>query len=348
MPKYSDFRSDTVTKPTARMFDAMQKARLGDDAHGDDPTTQELESRFRHLFDKEAALFFPSGTMANQAAVAAHTVPGEEIIVDDSSHIFMFEGGGLARIGGVQTRTLSSEKGQLDFGRLAHSIRAASVHMPRTGLICTEQSHLFSGGSILPIDYLQELHAFGLNRGIAVHLDGARLFNVQAETEVPFSEYGASCDSLMISLSKGLSCPIGSVLLGDGAFIERARRVRKWMGGGLHQAGIVAACGIVALDEMPARIATDNALCRQLGGLVLGLQGARMAQETIDTNILFLEITQPDLDAPMVEAALADHGVLALALGDRLLRFVTHRHLSTSDVDRAGSALNQILNAASQ
>ncbi|MBC8370302.1 MAG: aminotransferase class I/II-fold pyridoxal phosphate-dependent enzyme [Planctomycetes bacterium] len=345
MSKYSDFRSDTVTKPTARMFDAMQSARLGDDAHGDDPTVQELERHFQNLFGKESALFFPSGTMANQAAVAAHTVPGEEIIVDDSSHIFMFEGGGLSRIAGVQTRTLNTRNGQFDFGRLAHAVRPVSVHMPRTGLICTEQSHLFSGGSILPIDYLQELHAFGLNRAIPVHLDGARLFNVQVETELPFSEYGDVCDSLMISLSKGLSCPIGSILLGDGAFIERARRVRKWMGGGMHQAGIIAACGLVAIDQMPARIATDNAMCRQLGGMVLGLQGARMAQETIDTNILFLEITQPNLDAPMVEAALADHGVLALALGDRLLRFVTHRHLNDSDVERAGSALNQILNA---
>lgn len=345
MSNYSDFRSDTVTKPTARMYEAMQKARLGDDAHGDDPTTQELERHFQHLFEKEAALFFPSGTMANQAAVAAHTVPGEEIIVDESSHLFQFEGGGLSRIAGVQTRTISTDSGQFDFGRIAHAVRAVSVHMPRTGLICTEQSHLFSGGTILPLDYLQELHAFALNRSIPIHLDGARLFNVQVETELAFAEYGAVCDSLMISLSKGLSCPIGSVLLGDGAFIERARRVRKWMGGSLHQAGVVAACGLVALDEMPARLATDNALCRQLGGMVLGLQGARMAQETIDTNILFLEITQPNLDAPMVVAALADHGVLALALGDRLLRFVTHRHLSHSDVERAGSALNQILNA---
>jgi threonine aldolase len=345
MSNYSDFRSDTVTKPTARMYEAMQKARLGDDAHGDDPTTQELERHFQHLFEKEAALFFPSGTMANQAAVAAHTVPGEEIIVDESSHLFQFEGGGLSRIAGVQTRTISTDSGQFDFGRIAHAVRAVSVHMPRTGLICTEQSHLFSGGTILPIDYLQELHAFALNRSIPIHLDGARLFNVQVETELAFAEYGAVCDSLMISLSKGLSCPIGSVLLGDGAFIERARRVRKWMGGSLHQAGVVAACGLVALDEMPARLATDNALCRQLGGMVLGLQGARMAQETIDTNILFLEITQPNLDAPMVVAALVDHGVLALALGDRLLRFVTHRHLSHSDVERAGSALNQILNA---
>ncbi|MDP6963519.1 MAG: GntG family PLP-dependent aldolase [Planctomycetota bacterium] len=345
MQTYSDFRSDTVTKPTARMYDAMQKARLGDDAHGDDPTTQELERHFQHLFEKEAALFFPTGTMANQAAVAAHTVPGEEIIVDESSHLFQFEGGGLARIGNVQTRTLAAEKGQFDFGRLAHSVRGISVHMPRTALICAEQSHLYSGGTILPLDYLQELHAFGLNRSIPTHLDGARLFNVQCETEVPFAEYGAVCDSLMISLSKGLSCPAGSLLLGDGAFIERARRIRKWMGGSMHQAGVLAACGLVALDEMPQRLAVDNSLCRQLGGLVLGLQGARMAQENIDTNILFLEITQPNLDAPMVEAALADHGVLALALGDRLLRFVTHRHLSSSDVERAGVALNEILNA---
>ncbi len=339
----ADFRSDTVTLPTPRMLEAMLGARVGDDVLGDDPTVRKLETRFASLFGKESALFMPSGTMANQTAIAAHTVPGEEIIVDAGAHIFQFEGGGLSRVAGVHMRTLDSENGQFSFGQLARAIRPVSEHMPRTGLICTEQTHLFSGGSIVPIDYLEEVFGLAHHHGALVHMDGARIFNAQAETGVDFVDYGKFCDSLMVSLSKGLSCPVGSVLVGDGSFIERARRVRKWLGGGMRQAGYLAACGLVALDETVPLLGEDNARCRRLGGAILGIDGARMAQATIDSNILFLEITQAGLDAPMVEAALADEGILTLALGDRLLRFVTHRHITDADLDRAVGALQTVL-----
>lgn len=339
----ADFRSDTVTRPTARMMEAMTQARVGDDVLGDDPTVRRLEKRMASLFAKEAALFMPSGTMANQCAVAAHIVPGEEVIVDADSHIFMFEGGGLSRISGAHVRTLPTENGQYNFGQLARAIRPANEHMPRTGLVCVEESHLFSGGTIVPIDYLEEVYGLAQHHGIPVHMDGARLFNAQAETGVEFAKYGETCDSVFIALSKGLSCPVGSVLVGDGAFMERARRVRKWMGGGMRQAGYLAACGLIALEETAPLLTEDNARCRRLGGVTLAMDGVRMAQATIDTNILFLEITHPSLDAPMVEAALADHGVLALALGERLLRFVTHRHITDADVDRAAKALQTVL-----
>lgn len=343
--KPADFRSDTVTQPTPRMLEAMVGARVGDDVLGDDPTVRELETRFADLFGKEAALFMPSGTMANQTAVAAHTVPGEEIIVDAGAHIFQFEGGGLSRVAGVHVRTLDTENGQYSFGQLARAIRPISEHMPRTGMICTEQSHLFSGGTIVPIDYLEEVYGLARHHGLVVHMDGARLFNAQAETGLDFAEYGKFCDSLMVSLSKGLSCPVGSVLMGDGSFIERSRRVRKWLGGGMRQVGYLAACALVALDETVPMLGEDNARCRRLGGAILGIDGVRMAQSTIDTNILFLEITAPGLDAPMVEAALADEGILTLALGERLLRFVTHRHITDTDLDRAVSALQSVLKA---
>ena len=341
--RFADFRSDTVTKPTQRMLEAMQRAVVGDDALGDDPTVQKLERRFSDLFGKEAALFMPSGTMANQCAVATHIVPGEEVIIETSAHSFAYEGGGLARIGGAHVRTMDGENGRLPLGQLVGAIRPASVHMPRTGLICLEQTHLFSGGTILPLDYLREVAAVARRHGVPVHLDGARLFNAQVETGVDPAEYGRTCDSLMISLSKGLSCPVGSMLIGGGSFIERARRVRKWMGGAMRQSGYLAACGLVALDETLPLLAQDNARCRRLGGLVLGMDGLRLAQETIDTNILFLEVTHPSLDAPMVESALRDEGVLALALGDRLLRFVTHRHIGDADLDHAGAALARIV-----
>jgi threonine aldolase len=307
------------------MLEAMVSAKVGDDVLGDDPTVHKLETRFASLFGKEAALFMPSGTMANQAAIAAHTVPGEEVIVDSSAHIFQFEGGGLSRVGGVHMRTLDTENGQY------------------SGLICTEETHLFSGGTIVPIDYLEEVYGLAHHHGALVHMDGARIFNAQAETGVDFVDYGRFCDSLMLSLSKGLSCPVGSMLVGDGSFIERARRVRKWLGGGMRQVGYLAACGLVALEETVPLLGEDNARCRRLGGSLLGIDGVRMAQATIDTNILFVEITQNGLDAPMVEAALADEGILTLALGERLLRFVTHRHITDADLDRAVSALQTVL-----
>ena len=339
----ADFRSDTVTRPTPGMLESVIAARVGDDVLGDDPTVHELERRFADFFGKESALFFPSGTMANQTAVATHTVPGEEVIVDPGAHIFQFEGGGLSRVAGVHLRTLDADGGQFNFGRMARAVRPVSEHMPRTGLICTEQTHLFSGGTILPLDYLEEIYSFAHHNDIAVHMDGARIFNAQAETGVDFVEYGRVCDSLMVSLSKGLSCPVGSLLISDGSFIERARRVRKWLGGGMRQAGYLAACGLVALEETLPLLTEDNARCRRLGGSILGLEGVRMAQTTIDTNILFLEVIQDQLDAPMLEAALADEGVLTLALGDRLLRFVTHRHITDADVDHAVAALQKVL-----
>jgi threonine aldolase len=343
MSRFADFRSDTVTQPTSRMLEAMVSAKVGDDVLGDDPTVAALERRFADMFGKDAALFMPSGTMANQCAVAAHIVPGEEVIVESNAHIFQYEGGGLARIAGAHVNMILGERGMLPFPELARSFRPPSLHMPRTGLVCVEQTHLFSGGSILPIEYLEEVHSMAAHYSVAVHMDGARIFNAQAETSLDFQRYGSVCESMAVSLCKGLSCPVGSMLLGDGAFIERARHVRKWMGGGMRQAGYLAACGLVALDEVLPVIAEDNARCRRLSLAALALEGIQMAQETTDTNILFLEVTDPRLDAPMVESELAEKGVQALALGPRLLRFVTHSGITDADVDHAVMALQTIL-----
>jgi threonine aldolase len=341
----ADFRSDTVTLPTARMLEAMASAQVGDAVLGDDPTVAALERRFAELFGHEAALFMPSGTMSNQCAVAAHIEPGEEVIVESDSHIFQYEGGGLARVAGAHVRTIAGDAGMLPVEEVRAAIRHPSVHMPRTALICLEQTHLFSGGSILPMAYLESLRALSLRHGIPVHVDGARLFNALVETGAEPAAYGSLCDSLSVSLCKGLSCPVGSMLVGSGAFIERAKRVRKWLGGGMRQAGYLAACGLVALDEVVPRLSDDNARCRKLGGAILGLPGLQIAQPNIDTNILFVEISHPGLDGPMMEAALTDHGVLALAVGERMLRFVTHRMVTDPDVDRAAQALQEIVTA---
>ncbi|RMH02528.1 MAG: aminotransferase class I/II-fold pyridoxal phosphate-dependent enzyme [Planctomycetota bacterium] len=344
--RFADFRSDTVTRPTPRMLAAMAAAEVGDAVLGDDPTVDRLERRMAELFGHEAALFMPSGTMSNQCAVAAHIEPGEEVVVEASAHVFQYEGGGLARVAGAHVRTIAGEAGTIPLEELRAAVRPPSVHMPRTALVCVEQTHLQSGGAILPRAYLEELRALSLELGLPVHMDGARIFNAVAETGIEPAVYGAACDSLSVSLCKGLSCPVGSVLIGRGAFIERAKRIRKWLGGGMRQAGYLAACALVALDEVLPLLSEDNARCRRLGGAVLAIPGLQIAQPNIDTNILFLEVTEPDLDAPMVEAALRDRGVLALAVGPRILRFVTHRLVDDADVDRAVQALSEIFGAS--
>ena len=338
----ADFRSDTVTRPTARMIEAMASARVGDDVLGDDPTVQELEHRFAEMFGHEAALFMASGTMSNQAAVAAHILPGEEVIVESNAHVVLFEGGGLARISGAHLRQIPGIGGCMPVETIESAIRRPSIHEPRTALICLEQTHLFSGGSILPLGYLQSVRQVSERHGVPIHLDGARLFNAQAETGVSCEEYGALADSISISLCKGLSCPVGSMLVGGGAFIERAKRARKWMGGGMRQAGYLAACGLVALEDVLPMISEDNARCRRLGGTILGLGALEIAQDTIDTNVLFINVVHPKLDAPAIQAALEEEGILVLALRERLLRMVTHREVTDSDVDRAASALQRV------
>lgn len=343
MDRVADFRSDTVTKPTPAMLEAMAHAKVGDDVLGDDPTVQELEQRAAEMFGHDAALFMPSGTMSNQCAVAAHIIPGEEVIVESSSHTFLFEGGGLSRIAGAHIHNLDGDNGMMPMERIRHAIRPPDIHMPRTGLICLEETHLFSGGAIVPYGYLQEVRELSQEAGVPIHMDGARIFNAQVETSVSCKQYGALADSIAFSLNKGLSCPVGSVLVGSGAFIERAKHVRKWLGGGMRQAGYLAACGLVALDEVIPHLADDNARCRRLGGVMLLLPGLEIDQRTIDTNILFVKVTHPTLDAPAVEAALADHGVLVLALGERRLRFVTHREVTDADVDRVAGALQAVI-----
>ncbi len=342
----SDFRSDTVTRPTPSMLEAMVSARVGDDVLGDDPTVRALEEQIAALFGHEAAVFMPSGTMSNQAAVAAHILPGEEILVESSSHIFQFEGGALARVAGAHVRVLEGEGGMIPLETLRNAVRPPSLHMPRTALLCLEQTHLFAGGAIVPISYLRQVREWSQEHGIPVHLDGARLWNAQVETGIPFEEYGAVADSISLSFNKGLCCPVGSILIGNGAYIERARRVRQWLGGGMRQSGYLAACALVALQEVLPRLIEDNSRCRRLGGVILGLPGLRIAQRTVDTNILFVEVTHHDLDAPMIQAALEDEGVLALALGPRLLRFVTHQYVGDADVDRAAAALNKVMQAS--
>lgn len=341
--RIADFRSDTVSRPTPAMLEAMASAEVGDDVLGDDPTVSALEERVAALFGHEASLFMPSGTMSNQAAVAAHVQPGEEVLVGADAHLFVYEGGGLSRVAGAHVHALPTARGVIDTDAILASIRQPSEHMTRTALVCLEQTHMASGGSIVPLEQMVAIRDLTLSRGIPLHLDGARIFNAAAETGVPFADYGALADSVSVSLCKGLCCPVGSLLIGSGAFIERARRVRKWLGGGMRQAGYLAAPAFVALDEVLPRLSEDNARARELAAGIIALPGVQIAQETVDTNLLFVDVMSRSIDAPGLAAALADHGVLALPLGERRIRFVTHQDVADADVDRAVRAMQEVL-----
>lgn len=328
----SDFRSDTFTKPTPTMLEAMARAEVGDDVYGEDPTVHDLEAKAAERFGKQAALFVTTGTLANQCAIAAQTRPGDEVILEASAHIFLYEGGALSRVPQVQARLLTGDRGLLTPEQVEEAIRPADYHEPRTALLCLEQTHMMSGGRVLPLEGIRMLRGVADRHGIRMHCDGARIFNACAASGVKPIEYGRCFHSLTFSLSKGLSCPVGSLIVGDRDFIGECRRIRKWMGGAWRQAGYLAACGVVALDTMTGRLVEDHALARSLAEGLAGVPGFEVDPRDVETNLVFVKTKAP---AAAVERALAADGVLALALGPRTLRFVTHRHLGPADVERA-------------
>ncbi|MBK9384236.1 MAG: aminotransferase class I/II-fold pyridoxal phosphate-dependent enzyme [Planctomycetes bacterium] len=339
----ADFRSDTITKPTAEMLRAMGSAEVGDDVLGDDPTVQRLEALAAERFGKEAALFVPSGTMGNQIAIATATRPGEEILVHRQNHCFQYEGGGLARICLVQARLLDGPAGCVPVADFEANLRPDDVHHPRTRLVALEQTHMASGGRVLPLAYIEAVRAFATAQRLWVHIDGARVFNACVAAGVSAARYGALCDSLSFCLSKGLSAPVGSVLVGSRDFVREARRTRKLLGGGMRQAGYLAACGLVALDSMLERLAEDHAraqrLARAFGSLDAGGRPA-IDPAAVETNLVILDT--PSGAAHRIQGALEERGVRALALGSSRLRFVTHRHIEDRHVERAMEALRAV------
>ncbi len=337
----ADFRSDTVTRPTAEMLAAMTLAEVGDDVLGDDPTVRNLEAIAAHRFGREAGLFVPSGTMGNQCAIAAQTRPGDEIVIERDAHVFLWEAGGLARIAGVQVRALAGRDGSLDPADVAAAVRPDNVHVPRTSLVALEQTHLGSGGQVVPLEDLREVHRVARQHGLRVHLDGARIFHACVAAGVDPRDYGACCDSLTFCLSKGLSCPVGSVIVGDADFIGACRRVRKWMGGAMRQSGYLAACGIVALELMVDRLAEDHVTARKLAEGIAEVPGLRIDPSRVVTNIVLVETGS--LEAADLSKRLRAEGVGALPMGPRVLRFVTHRHVGTQEVVRALVALRRVV-----
>lgn len=332
----ADFRSDTVTRPTAAMRRAMAEAVVGDDVFGEDPTVRELEAEAAHLFRREAALFVPTGCMGNQIAARVHGRPGEEVVVEATAHMVDWELAGLAALAGLQARTLPSARGCLDPDAVRATLRPAGGFRPRCGLLLLENTHNFHGGAVVPLEHLRTLYAVARERGAKVHLDGARLWNAAMATGTALADYAAAADSLMVCLSKGLGAPAGSLLVGDAAFVAQARDARKLLGGGMRQAGVLAAPGLVALRTMRARLVDDHRRARRLAEGLTAAPRASAPTGPPDTNIVIVRVE--GADARALCDAMRRRGVLALPAGADRVRFVTHYDVDDDDVDAAIAA----------
>jgi len=341
----ADFRSDTVTRPTPAMRRAMAEAVVGDDVFGEDPTVQDLEKEVARLLGREAAIFVPSGCMGNQIAAMLHTQPGEEVVVEAASHSYDWELAGLAKISGVQARPLPSQRGALDPDQVAATLRPAGGFRPRCGLVMVENTHNFHGGAVVPLDNLRAVKRAAQSRGAAVHLDGARLWNAAIASGTPLEEYGRVADSVMVALSKGLGAPVGSVLVGDMAFVARAREARRLLGGGMRQVGILAAAGLFALREHRARLVDDHRRAKRLAEGLVAAGRTSILGGTVETNLVIVRV-EGGVPASALVSRLQSRGVLAIAAGPDRLRFATHLDVDDADVERAIGAWREALSAA--
>lgn len=331
-PAPIDLRSDTVTRPDAAMRRAMAEAEVGDDVFRDDPSVNRLEALAAERLGKEAALFTASGTMANLVAVLSHTRPGDEAIAGDESHVFNYEAAGAARVGGVQLHPLpNAPDGGLAAADVRAAIRPPDIHAPRSSLLCLENTHNRRGGAALTPAATAELAAIARGAGLAVHLDGARIFNAAIATGESAAELAASADSVSFCLSKGLGCPVGSLLCGPREFVERARRERKTLGGGMRQAGVLAAAGLYALECNVARLAEDHANARALAGGLARL--GPFAVEAPATNIVVLRVREGTRDGWL--AAFAGAGVRAVPFGEGRIRMVAHKDAGEAAIAEA-------------
>ncbi|MCL6452500.1 MAG: low-specificity L-threonine aldolase [Alicyclobacillus sp.] len=347
MTKRIDLRSDTVTQPTQAMREAMAHAEVGDDVYGEDPTVRRLEERTAEVLGKEAALFVTSGTQGNQVAIAAHVHGGDEVIAEAESHIFYYEAAAVAAIAGAQIRQVPGVRGVLSGADVRAAIREEpNPHHPHTALISLENTHNRAGGTVWPLHALAEVQAVGRAAGVPVHMDGARLFNAAVALGVAPRDIAQYVDTVQVCLSKGLCAPVGSVLAGSRAFIERARVWRKRLGGGMRQAGVIAAPGLVALETMVDRLAEDHANARWFAEAVAELPGMDVDLETVQTNIVIVDVAGTGLTANAFVNRLGEAGVLCSAFGPTRVRFVTHHDVDRADVEAAFAAVAGLLQGA--
>lgn len=338
-----DLRSDTVTRPTEEMRAAMAAAEVGDDVYMEDPTVNRLQARAAEIFQKEAALFVPSGTMGNQIAVRVHTSPGQEVITEGRAHIYEFEMAAMAAISGVLARPVPAPDGILDWDRIRPAIRPKIYYRAQTGLIALENTHNMAGGTVYTEAQLTEICAHAHDAGLPVHLDGARIFNAATALGTDVARLTRSCDSVMFCLSKGLAAPVGSMLVGPAKFIEKARSVRKMLGGGMRQAGVLAAAGLVALEKMPARLEQDHRNARLLAELLQEIPGLEVDPAKVRTNIVMVGISLAGMDSETLVGALKRKGVLISALDPARIRLVTHKDVSGDQIRQAADRFREVL-----
>ncbi len=345
--KQSDFRSDTVTLPSAAMRKAMNEAEVGDDVLDGDPTIAKLEQKAAEWLGKAGALYVPSGTMANQVAIGSWTQPGDEMLCERGSHVVCWESGAAAANHGVQTQTFQSRTGALSGSDLASRIRPDSEHCPNTVLLCIEQTFLgdgsAAGGLVIPMADIQAMAEVCGERGLKVHMDGARLANAVVASGTPAADWAAYADSVSICLSKGLGAPVGSIIAGDADFLKRARLVRKRLGGWMRQAGSLAAAACYALDNNVERLAIDHANATDLATGFDALPGLACPPQEVQTNVVMVRVEKDGFDAPSLAAELGQKGIRTMPMKQDVLRFVTHMDVDSEDVKAAIEAMSECL-----
>ncbi|MDP2895110.1 MAG: low-specificity L-threonine aldolase [bacterium] len=331
-----DFRSDTVTKPTPDMLQAMMKAEVGDDVMGEDPTANLLQEKVAALLGKEGALFVPSGTMANHVSIRAWTEPGDEVILHKLSHTYLYESAAAAALCGVQLSLREGDRGILNPNDVAEAVHDAQRdHFPRSRVVMVENTHNIGGGSVYPVEVVKEISEVAKKKGLVLHMDGARLFNACVASGVEPQDYARHADSISICFSKGLGAPVGSAVAGSKEFIKRAHRFRKMFGGGMRQIGYLAAAAIYALDHNIERLAEDHENARLLAEAISRLECFRLDLDAVETNMVFFDVVAKDLDALRVVAMLRQEGVLMGTITNRRIRAVTHLDVSREDVLKA-------------
>jgi threonine aldolase len=343
MPELVDLRSDTVTKPSPDMRRAMAEAEVGDDVFHEDPSVNRLEEMVAALYGKEAALYVASGTMANQIAIRAQTHHGDEIIMERTSHPFNSEAGALAALAGVQVNLIDGHHGIMDVEQIRAVVRTPNVHHAPTALICLENTHNRGGGSIWPLDTIRAIREFARSVSVPMHLDGARLMNACVATGLTPKDYARYFDSCTLCLSKGLGAPVGSLVMGSKEFIAKAHRFRKQFGGGMRQAGILAAAGIYALEHNVERLAEDHLNAKRLARGIAEIDGLDIDVNTVQTNILYFGVRQSGLTVPILVERLKAEGVLMLGTGLNNIRAVTHLDVSKEGIDRAVEVLRKVV-----
>jgi threonine aldolase len=337
-----DLRSDTVTRPTRAMRRVIAEAEVGDDVFGDDPTVKALESRVAELLGKEAAVFVPSGTMANQIAVGVNTAPGDELLCSSTAHVYVWEAGGIARLSGVTTRTFDCDGGLLSIDDLREAIRPDDSHYVHTRLVCLENTHNRGGGRVHPISQISEIARWARENGLRMHLDGARLMNAVVATGHPAREWAQHFDTVSLCFSKGLGAPVGSALAGTAEAICRARRLRKLFGGGMRQAGIIAAAALYALENHVERLREDHENAQILGEAFAGNEAFALESGSVETNLIWVAVHPSVGSADDVAAYLRSRGIWVSVLGPQVIRACTHLDVSREQVEYAAGVIRQL------